>query len=181
MEGFNTPQVSTPEEELAYLRAEIEKKEKELAEIRQESPREQVAEERILHHRNNAPEDILTPEYQLQNSEIETLVLNLDPESDDSTMQELKRIMEEKGIKNAFSVLEKMNSPHLEDDFHRFLTQYLVAGMPIKGFSEGQPVWKALHMTLYEISLPEPEGDKGKGAQRAYFCNGTILFRNALC
>jgi hypothetical protein len=146
--------IAKPEDELAYLRAQVEAKEDELRALKQEQPRSLVAHERILHHRDNGHE-VVAPSYALQPQEAAELALNLDPENDDETMDELRRIMEEKGIRNAYSVLDKLNSPHLEDDFHRFLVQYLISGMQPKGLGENQPDWKALHLTLYEIALPE--------------------------
>jgi hypothetical protein len=151
--------IESPDEELAYLRAQVEAKEQELRSLKQEQPRAIVAHERILHHRQSGSE-ALAPGYQISDEHAQELAINLDPEGDDETMSELRSIMEEKGVKNAFAVLEKLNSPHLEDDFHRFLVQYLISGMQIKGFSENQPDWKALHLTLYEIALPEPDAQE---------------------
>jgi hypothetical protein len=149
--------VATPEQELALLREQIAQKEQELASLRESRPREEIAHERIIHHRDTGHET-LAPGYAITKDEAQALALNLDPESDDETIEELRSIMETKGIKNAFAVLENLNSPHLEDDFHRFLVQYLVKGMPVQGFTEKQPAWKALHMTMYEIALPEMAG-----------------------
>lgn len=157
-EGY-VPHLRSPEEELAYLRAQVEAKEQELLSLKQDTPREHIVHEQIRHHRERPAEHVLTPEYQLPAEEAHMISLNLDPENDDETMDELRVIMEQKGIKNAFAVLEKLNSPHLEDDFHRFLVQYLLERMDVPGLAENQPAWKALHMTLYEISLPQPEGD----------------------
>jgi hypothetical protein len=154
--------ISTPEDELAYLRAQVEAKERELEALKQDQPRALVAHERILHHRDSGHE-VLSPSYQISANEATELALNLDPESDDETMDELRGIMEQKGIRNAYAVLDKLNSPHLEDDFHRFLVQYLIAGIPPKGLRESQPDWKALHLTLYEIALPESQGDSEEG------------------
>jgi hypothetical protein len=158
--------LSTPEEELAYLRSQVEAKERELAALKQERPRESVVRDRIIHHARVEPEAVLAPAYQLSETEVRTLALNLDPEGDDETMNDLRKLAEEKGIRNALSVLEKMDSPHLEDDFHRFLVQYLAAGMPVPGWSEKEPAWRALHMTLYEIALPEP-GKEQEGRAKA--------------
>ncbi len=155
MEGLERP-LQTPEEELQYLRAQVEAKERELLAMKQEQPREAVVHERILHHRENAP---LAPEYKIPEAEANTLALNLDPDDNDETINELRSIMEEKGIKNAFLVLEKLKNPHMEDDFHRFLVQYIKNGMQVPGY-EKQPAWKALHMTLYEISLPEAKNQE---------------------
>lgn len=160
-EGPTQP-LSSPEHELAYLREQIALKEQELATLKESRPREEIIHERMLHHRDTPASAILAPSYEMRNSEAHALALNLDPESDDETMQELKGIMESKGIKNAFGVLEKLNNPHLEDDFHRFLVQYLLNGMPIQGFSEKQPAFRALNMTLFEIQLPEVGADEDK-------------------
>jgi hypothetical protein len=156
LEGYSAPAqpIASPEDELAYLRAQVEAKEEELRTLKQEKPLSLIANDRILHHRDNGHE-VLAPEFQMQSSEASELALNLDPENDDETMDELRGIMEQKGIRNAFLVLEKLNSPHLEDDFHRFLVQYLLAGLTPKGLTENQPAWKSLHLTLYEIALPE--------------------------
>ncbi|MDB5189098.1 MAG: hypothetical protein JWL82_55 [Parcubacteria group bacterium] len=155
MEGPLRP-LGNPEDELAYLRAQVAQKEAELAVMRESPAREEVAHERLVSHRT-APEAVLTPEYRITSEVARDLAKGLDPEQNDETIKELRQIMEEKGIKNAFTVLERLNSPHLEDDFHRFLVQYLLSGMSISGLPEGQPAWKALRMTLYEIALPEPD------------------------
>jgi hypothetical protein len=158
--------IATPEDELAYLRAQVEAKEEELRSLKKEEPRALVAHERIMHHLDTG-HDVVAPEYALQPQEAVALALDLDPENDDETMEELRRVMEEKGIRNAYAVLDKLNSPHLEDDFHRFLVQYLIAGMQPKGLGENQPDWKALHLTLYEIALPESSNQSDEGRTKS--------------
>ncbi|KND50832.1 MAG: putative Type IV secretory pathway VirD4 component [Parcubacteria bacterium C7867-007] len=157
LEGPARP-IRSPEEELAYLRAEVLAKEQELASLRVDKPRETVIHERILHHAEQPGHQVLDSKYQMKQEEKHELALNLEPRADDETMEELRKIIETKGIHNAFGVLEKLKNPHLEDDFHRFLVQYLLAGMPL-GMNEKQPEWKGLHMTLYEVSLPEANAD----------------------
>ncbi len=168
MEGPILP-ITSPEDELAYLREQVARKEAELATYKRDMPREEIAHERILHHRMSGPETVLAPEFQMSERDAakhaDMLALNLDPEQNDETIAELRTVMEEKGIHNAFTILAKLNNAHLEDDFHRFLVQYLVVGMQPKGLSESQPEWKALRMTLYEIALPEvntSEESRGK-------------------
>jgi hypothetical protein len=169
MEGPIQP-LTSPEEELAYLREQIAAKEQELASLRIEKPVTEIARERIVHHRIATPDEAFHPTYTMPVAETEqvahTLALNLDPTSTDSSIEELRGIMETKGVRNAMAVLDKVGSPHLDDDFHRFLVQYLVAGMPVQGLGENQPEWKALHMTLYEISLPEKKGGDGDNRMR---------------
>src|SRR3989344_395199 len=159
MERLPESGLRTPEQELAYLRAQVEVKERELAALKQEAPRGEIIHERIIHHKETPAEEVLHPRYQLPEAEAHALSLNLDPDNNDDTIEELRRILETKGIRNALSVLEKLNSPHIEDDFHRFLVQYVAAGMPVS-MGEKEPSWRALHMTLYEILLPEPEKEE---------------------
>lgn len=158
--------IASPEAELAYLRAQIAAKEAELVRLKTERPREEVAHEHIVRHRLETPEQTYAPGYVLPEvqttAHAEKISLHLDPTSTDETIAELRQIMETRGIRNAFAVLDKVGSAHLDDDFHRFLVQYLLAGIPVQGLSENQPEWKALHMTLYEISLPESKGDDGQ-------------------
>jgi hypothetical protein len=164
MEGPLRP-LANPEDELAYLRQQVAQKEAELAQMREGAPRDEVAHERLLAHRT-APEAVLAPEYRVTTAEVEALAKTLSPEQNDETIKELRTIMETKGIKNAFTVLERLNSPHLEDDFHRFLVQHVVSGMTVTGLPEGQPTWKALRMTLFEIALPEAHADDGNGRMK---------------
>lgn len=166
MEGPARP-IASPEEELAFLRAQIAQKEAELSALRTERPREDIAHERILHHRMSGNEQVLDTAYRMPEPEVvaqaESLSLNLDPAHTDETVAELRSVMEQKGIHNAFAILEKLKNPGLTDDFHRFLVQYVIAGMQPKGLSEGQPEWRALHMTLYEIALPELSNEDTRG------------------
>ncbi|HQU07640.1 MAG: hypothetical protein B7X04_02085 [Parcubacteria group bacterium 21-54-25] len=165
MEG--TPQLSTPEEELAHLRAQVAAKEQELITLRQvplapeaaRQEREAAAHEAIQTHRQAPQEAVLAPPYRMAASEVHELSLGLDPDNNDDTMTELYSIMETRGIKNSLAVLDKLNNPHITDDFHRFLVRYVAAGLPIRGMVENAPRFRALHMTLYEVTLPEHKGD----------------------
>ncbi len=69
-------------------------------------------------------------------------------------MEEILGILLTKGIKNAMSIVESMNNPHIDDDFHRLLIQYLKTGQIISGLKESSPLWKELNMTLFEVTLP---------------------------
>lgn len=167
---FKEPrQISSPEQELAYLRAQVEAKEQELASRGKEQSRESVAHERLTHHRSTAPERVLAPDYRMSPEHVHEVALNLSPRGDDETMEELRGIMETRGIHNALTVLDRLRSPHIEDDFHRFLVQYVVSGMRIKGYGTNQPEWKALHMTLFEITLPEPDSDPDQDERYKHF------------
>ena len=80
-------------------------------------------------------------------------------------MEEVLGILLTNGIKNAMSVVQSMNNPHVDDDFHRLLIQYLKNGQIISGLREGTPLWKELNTTLFEVTLPpaNTESEQQKG------------------
>ena len=163
MEKFS-PDISnvkfeSPEQELAYLREQIARKEKVLAERGEAVNKEQIAREAVVAYGKHEPEKILHPDYQISKKESDAIVLELSPERHDDKIEELIGLMYEKGIANVLSVIEKMNDPHLAADFHRFLIQYVKSGFQVGGLKEKSDLWRDLHMTLYEIALPEPDKD----------------------
>jgi len=149
------PQFSSPQEELDFLREEVARREKELEKGKGEKEYEAVIRGKIEEYREQPSEEILAPQHKLEEKEVETIVLDLAPEAHDTKMNELLGVLHEKGIRNTLSVIKKMGNPHIEDDFHRILVQYIKGNFPTPGLKEGSPLWKALRMTLYEIALPE--------------------------
>ncbi len=145
----------TPEEEIEYLRAQVAEKDRQLRVAGELAPVHATAYEVVRAYRS-APPEILADEYRMLASEVEAIVLDLPPEEDDQTMLELMGVVREKGIKNALSVAERMENSHLEDDFHRALVAYILKGYPAPGLKEQTSEWCLLHMTLYEVTLPEP-------------------------
>ncbi len=148
-----------PEQELAYLREQIAIKEKALAEKGENVNREQVTRETVLTYSVHEPEKILHSDYQISKKESEAIVLELSPERHDGKIEELVGLMYEKGIANVLSIVDQMNDPHLSADFHRFLIQYVKSGLQVNGLKEKSELWRDLHMTLYEINLPERSAD----------------------
>lgn len=159
------PKLSTPEEELAYLREQVTQKE---AELRTQgvsvasSERAKIISEQIQTH-HTAPEELFSNEYHLSDTATRDttskILTELNLGGSEAAVASLGSTMEEKGIKNALTVLEKLNDPHITDDFHRYLVQYVAAGLPLLGMDEKAPRFQALHMTLYEIALPEPKSE----------------------
>lgn len=148
-----------PEQEIAYLRQEILKKEKELNYNKVSFDKDELVKDKIKSYEQNLREDVLSQSFGLKKEEIEALSLNLSPEEHDDKIKGLLSILNEKGVKNALDVLRKMNDPHLEDDFHRFLVQYLSHGHSAKGVNLQSDEFRGLGMKLYEIVLPEVSGD----------------------
>ena len=160
------PKFKTPEEELEYLRAHIAKREEELIKIGHfENARENAAHDVVGAYKDVPAKQLVHSSHIINEKEAQGIVLALQPESHDSVMEELLGIVITKGIRNALSVAEAMGNPHIDDDFHRFLVQYLKTGQIIGDIKEGTPLYKSLNMTLFEITLPPPteEADKSKG------------------
>jgi hypothetical protein len=166
MEGFNlnnAPKFKSPQEELEFLRAHIAEKEKALVEQGKEANKEILAHDVIHEYRKFEPEAVLHKSALMNKSEVEGLALRLHPESHDAKMEEMLAVLLDKGISNALSVIAKMNNPHLDDDFHRFLVQYLSTTHKVPGLKEGTPLFKSLDMKLFEITLPDAtDEDKNK-------------------
>ena len=153
---------SSPEEEIAFLRAQVEEKERSLGSAGEQIPRTEIAVEKVREYADKTPEDVLTNEHQMKVDEIEEKVLHFSTEHE-KAVDELVDVVEEKGIKNALEIAEKL-SPHIRDDFHRLLVQYLVELGSVPGLKEGTPLFKSLRMKLFEVALPkvDPEGQERK-------------------
>jgi len=148
-----------PEEEIAYLREQVTKREALLEQQKEDIDRDKTIDSEIKTYTQQQPEEVLTSEYQLPQKDIENITLDLEPEEHDGKMEELLGLMKENGIRNTLSVVEKMNNPHIEDDFHRFLTQYIKADLEALQIKEQEPLWKSLNMTLYEIAISDAKKD----------------------
>lgn len=150
----NREKFKTPEEELDFLRAEVERRERLLKEGGLESQRERLAEEEVRRYREVPPEVVLHESHHLPEAQTESLALGLAPETHDRQMMELIQIIRAKGIKNAMTVVARLRNPHLDDDFEKFLVQLVKAGFDI-GLGKKNSLFRALQMTLYEVALPE--------------------------
>ena len=160
----SAPKLSTPEQELAYLREQIAQKEAELSGVVAPDERVRIISEKIREHHAAPAEAVLAPEYQIgeatKASEAEAVLAELNLGGSEAAVRSLIVTMGEKGIKNALAVLERMGDARVADDFHRYLVRYIAAGLPASGLDEKMPRFRALHMTLYEIALPGPKGEE---------------------
>ena len=105
-------------------------------------------------YKETKKENVLAEEYKMPEEKEKGIVLKLSPEAHDAKIEELLGILLEHGVKNALSVLERMNDPHLDDDFHRFLVQYLAAGNAVSGLSKKEEIFQGVNMKLYRIAVP---------------------------
>ncbi len=161
MEIGSLPTFENPQEEIKFLRQEIAKKEEEVISRGEKPDHEKIAHEKIDELQNAVVTHPGIPQA-LVKKEVEAIVLNLSPETHDDKMGELLGILQEQGIFYALKVLDGIHNPHLEDDFHRLLVQYLRQGFPVKGLKNKSPLEKSLQTTLFEVSLPEEEEEEGK-------------------
>lgn len=155
--------VETPEQELSSIREAASKHAEASREQGIEMSPRTAAHEVAKAYADTITSEVLHPDYAIPHKEVETITLQLSPEAHDKQIEQLLGIMEEKGIKNALNVAMKMKNPHLLDDFFRVLVQCIASGFPIHGLKDKDPLWRPLHMTLFEVSLPETsEEDKKK-------------------
>ena len=164
--GMSTPEqpFATPEEELAFLKKQIAQREahhdseqmfhREGEDDRIPAPPH--IEKKVIQEYVQVPPSVAVEE-SMQHSILERqgVLLDLSPEDHDGTMLELRKVLEEKGVHAALKLVESMESPHLEDDFHRFLVGYIRNSSSIVGLKEKTPLAKDLKHMLYQISLPE--------------------------
>ena len=153
---------ASPQEELTRLRQAALTRIEQSKEQGQEVAPHEAAKEQVKQYAQTAPTEVLHPDYALKPGQAEAITLELAPEEHDKQIEQLLGVMEEKGIRNVMTVAEKMNNPHLLDDFHRVLIQFIASNYPIQGLREKDPLWKPLHMTLFEVSLPETSEDDKK-------------------
>lgn len=151
---------SSPQEELAFLRAHILEREKVFKNSGLESSREAITEAALEQYKNEEAQEILNVAHRLPEHKVEALVLRLQPEVHDRKMEELLGILSETGIKNTLSVVQELHDPHVDDDFHRFLVQYLATTKTVPGLKENSPVYKGIAMRLLEVTLPEDVDEK---------------------
>ncbi len=153
------PLLHSPEDELAYLRAQVAQKERELAQQTLAVPeRAQVVSEQV-HAYAQLPHEEPARAHQMGSPAMETaaqdILSQIENGNQDAALESLVRAVEEKGVKNALSVLDKVTDPRLADDFHRFLVRYIGDGLLAAPLEKG-PRFQALRMTLYAIALPAP-------------------------
>jgi len=163
---------NSPEEELIFLKKQIEAKEKEILQEPQKEnqierePLQEKTTEVLSQYAEANPVDVLTETHQIDSAETDAIVLDLEPKDSDQKMEVYLGLLEEKGIKNTLTVIQKDGDPSLQDDFHRILVQYVKKGYSIKDLKEKTPLTSILQTTLYEISLLKQDGNE-KGLKEA--------------
>ena len=162
MEGnsFAPKQFSNPAEEVVYLREQLASKEREVLDRVPEldsTERESIGKQELKNYHSFTPQKILDPAYELNAVDmaeaVATVELSVNP------VEDILQIAQEKGIRNALSVLEKTDDVYTIDEVHRKLIEMISGGASVTGMKEGVPPWHVLHMTLYEVTLPAQTGE----------------------
>lgn len=157
-------QFSTPEEEIAYLRTQVANKMERAKGFEERFTEKDRAHEVMRDYKDIPLEKAIAPSAQMTSGEEYRLLEWLSPKETDNQIRMLSQIMAEKGIKNAFKIAEGLNNPEVEDDFERFVVQYLISGHEVKN-DVSKDEWKALHMKLFEIILPDVGDGQAKQAK----------------
>ncbi len=177
--GIAHKKFENPQEELEFLRAAVIEQERQLERLTVPAEnREAVISEKVREYKALAPSDVLADDHRMKAQEVQAIVLDLAPETHDSQMEELLGILEERGIMNALSVVEGLDNPHIEDDFHRVLAQYIKVAERSESMGRGtERLFEGLNMTLYEISLPAPtKEEEGKNKALKEIISGMEQF-----
>lgn len=150
----------TPEEEIAYLREQIAAKERELLSRGVEIDRadhETIARRELQEYGEHRAENVLHQDHRLSTVEEAGHAAHI--ESAKHKIEEIISLAEERGIRNALSVIERLGDSYFVDEAHRALVEIIRTGKVLADFREGAPAWNVLHMTLFSVALPEVARD----------------------
>ncbi len=151
---------SSHEEEIAHLKEQILHREDQLRSLGEKPDRDIAISHALEEHKALPHHTVLAKGHRMLDPHINAYALDLSPEDHDEQIEALIALLEEKGILNTLAVVEAMKNAHIEDDFHRYLVEYLKRQFPIKDFKEKTTISKALRHTLFEVSLPEAKKEE---------------------
>ena len=149
-------QFSNTAEEIAFLREQIAHKERELLDRSGEvaaTELEQVGTETLREYGSFTPKTVLSGQHEAHNFDATHSAEQL--QHADSPIEDVLQIAAEKGIRQALSVVEKLEDAYLIDEVHRRLVAEIRGGRQLQDMKEGVPPWHIMHMTLFEVTLPE--------------------------
>lgn len=157
---FETPRFSSPEEELKFLRERVAEKEQQLWQEQVPTTQEAVISGTITEYATQSAPEKLEEHLIIENPQFEVIVEHIGSLPHREKMRELYRILAEKGVLNAIKVAESQHNPHIEDDFHRVLVEYIRSGAIVPGLSREHELEHTLRKTLYEVTLPHAAGEE---------------------
>lgn len=161
MEIFPKKKFASPEDEIAFLREEIARREHELVSRSKEidhTDKETLGKEVIREYAEHDPTLILDKKHILSKEPFAESHQYIETATHQA--EEIVKLATEKGVRNALSVLEKLNNPYITDEVHRQLVAYIRTEHTVADLDKDRPLWKVLHMSLFEVSLPRhPDED----------------------
>jgi hypothetical protein len=89
----------------------------------------------------------------------EAIMLSLSPEEHDAQMGGVLAILQAQGVGRAIAAAEATGNPHLIDDFHRVLVEYIKEGLPAKQAAK-KKYRVPVSLVLYEVVLPTAGGEE---------------------
>ena len=153
--SLETAKLASPEEELQYLRVEAAKKEDALWQEQGSATTPEGAISATLSEYGKAAPDARLEEHLLiENPQFEAIVEHIGSIPHREKMREIYRVLAEKGVLNALKIAQALNNPHIEDDFHRVLVEYVRTGAIVPGLEKERALSMLLHMAVFEITLP---------------------------
>jgi hypothetical protein len=158
---YKVPVFKTPQEEIAFLRSELDHHSLKSKNPQESSHREKVANQLVSVYKNTPKESIIHESAQISKEDHNAIGLKLLPEEHDSMIENLYGAMMQFGLKNVLGVISDMNNAHIEDDFHRFLIQYISSDYEVPGLNQKKNLSKSLGLRLYEIILPNKKTGEG--------------------
>ncbi len=157
---FEAQRFSSPEEELKFLRERVAEKEQQLWQEQVPTTQEAVISGAITEYATQSAPEKLEEHLLLENPQFEVIVEHISSLPHREKMRELYHILVEKGILNAIKLAESQHNPHIEDDFHRVLVEYVRSGAIVPGLNKEQELAHMLKKTLYEVTLPHAAGEE---------------------
>ncbi len=161
-------QFTSPEEEVQYLRERIAVREREMLGRTNEvdvHDHETIAREALREYGHFTPKVILTGERVLEGHDLASQHALIEVAGDPA--EEIVQVAFEKGIRNALTLLEKIENAYVVDEVHRKLIEHIRQGQTVQDMKEGVPPWQVMHMALYEVTLPELKGAQDREYQLA--------------
>ncbi|QQG38174.1 MAG: ATP-binding protein [Candidatus Kaiserbacteria bacterium] len=151
----------TPEDELRYLRERVKEAEAQLEAAPNRFESDRIAKREVAAYAEIPQATILHESFVMPEHESVRHKLRLEPEAHDVQMDELLKIVTERGVRNALAVCAKMRNPHLQDDFHRVITRYIAEGLPQNGAPPPEKIRRALDLVLFAVD-PQAHGERDK-------------------
>lgn len=161
-------QFDSAEAEVQYLRERIAMREREMLARTPEVDhidRDTVARQELREYGMFTPRVVLTGERVLDGHELSAQIQHI--ETAHNPVDEIVAIAFEKGIRNALTLLEKVENAYVVDEVHRQLIEHISQGKSVQDMKEGVPPWQVMHLVLFEVTLPELKGTNDREYQLA--------------